>query len=237
MRLQRVSSLGTEIFYTFDSLRKMKFQKIFVTINMLMNHTALSSVIPQLEANSAKQLELADPSACGSSGVVYSGITQAYNQKLEHAAQMEAQAEKEFGTLSRAIHHDRDLIEFQPPTEFAPQAPGVIPSPMMLTPAAPGGIPSPMVFTPQAPGVIPSPMVFTPQAPGGIPSPMPFTPPHGIVRPPTDPNFPAIYAREFWNDASDDHKYKYIIGGAVAVIHTFAAALYSLMDHVRYERH
>ncbi|EGF98544.1 uncharacterized protein MELLADRAFT_95617 [Melampsora larici-populina 98AG31] len=223
MRLQRVSSLGTEIFYTFDSLRKMKFQQIFVTINMLMNHTALSSVIPQLEANSAKQLELADPSACGSSGVVYPGITQAYNQKLEHAAQMEAQAEKEFGTLSRTIHHDRDLIEFQPPTEFAPQAPGVIPPPMMLTPAAPGGIPSPMVFTPQAPG--------------GIPSPMPFTPPHGIVRPPTDPNFPAIYAREFRNDASDDHKYKYIIGGAVAVIHTFAAALYSLMDRVRYERH
>lgn len=195
----------------------MRYQQIFVTINMLIDHTTFGSVIPQLEVNSARQIEMASPEACVSYGVVHPLTTQGYNLKKEHAAQMKAQAEK-YGTLSGAIHNDRNMMEFQPPTlemEQNYQAP----------PMDPQFQSSPIGYI--APPIDPQ---FQSPPTGFI------APPKAWIAPPIDPNFPNTYARLF-NDASDDHKYKYMIGGAVAVIHTCAAALYSLMDHVRFGRH
>ncbi|EGF99168.1 uncharacterized protein MELLADRAFT_94861 [Melampsora larici-populina 98AG31] len=77
---------------------------------MLMDHTASGHVIPQLDmASSARKTELAGPEYSGSTGVVYPLTTQGINQKLEYAAQMKAQAEQEYGTLSGTTHNDRNL--------------------------------------------------------------------------------------------------------------------------------
>ncbi|EGG03509.1 uncharacterized protein MELLADRAFT_90164 [Melampsora larici-populina 98AG31] len=103
----------------------MRFRQIFVTINMLMDHTTSSPLIPQLDMSaSANPSKIASQVASGSNGVVYPATTQQYNQKLEEAAQVKAMAEKTYGPPSYPIHRDRKMQELQ----YVNGPPGSVPS-------------------------------------------------------------------------------------------------------------
>ncbi|EGG08665.1 uncharacterized protein MELLADRAFT_84667 [Melampsora larici-populina 98AG31] len=102
----------------------MRFRQMFVTINMLMDHTASSPILHRLGmASPTRPTELADKTVSQSSGVVWGATTQAYHDSVEEAAQMEAMA-KNHGPPDYLMYHDRKMQQVGSPYTPMMNVPG-----------------------------------------------------------------------------------------------------------------
>ncbi|EGG04926.1 uncharacterized protein MELLADRAFT_88357 [Melampsora larici-populina 98AG31] len=83
----------------------MRFRQMFVTINVLMDHTTSGYVIPQIDgASHIRNTEIASPDF-RSTGVVLSPSNERLHQQQKEVDQLEAQAMKTFGSPSVTMKH------------------------------------------------------------------------------------------------------------------------------------